>query len=152
MTAVNAETIAVEFLTSHVTLSQPMKKLFKLFQPLFLMLGLSVSTLVNAALEIEITGGGAQQIPIAIVPFAQAGVATQEKMSDIIAADLRRSGLFRVLETAGVASRPSELVQVKYPEWAVLQAQAITVGNITALPGNRLKVSFGLGMCLNNHL
>ncbi|MEK9939455.1 MAG: Tol-Pal system protein TolB, partial [Methylotenera sp.] len=122
-----------------------MKKLFKLFQPLFLMLGLSVSALANAALEIEITGGGAQQIPIAIVPFAQAGVATQEKMADIIAADLRRSGLFRVLETAGVASRPSELPQVKYPEWAVLQAQAIAVGNITALPGNRLKVTFGLG-------
>lgn len=122
-----------------------MKKLFKLFQPLFLMLGLSVSTLANAALEIEITGGGAQQIPIAIVPFAQGGVAVQEKMADIIAADLRRSGLFRVLETAGVASRPSELSQVKYPEWAVLQAQAIAVGNVTPLPGNRLKVTFGLG-------
>jgi len=66
-------------------------------------------------------------------------------MADIIAADLRRSGLFRVLETAGVASRPSELSQVKYPEWAVLQAQAIAVGNVTALPGNRLKVTFGLG-------
>jgi TolB protein len=121
-----------------------MKKLITLFQPLCLMLGLSVSTLANAALEIEITGGGAQQIPIAIVPFMQAG-PLQEKVADIIAADLRRSGLFRVLETAGVSSRPSELTQVKYPEWAVLQAQAIAVGNITTLPGNRLKVTFGLG-------
>lgn len=122
-----------------------MKKLFKLFRPLFLMMGLSVTTLASAALEIEISGGGAQQIPIAIVPFNQVGVTTQEKMADIIAADLRRSGLFRVLETAAVASQPNELSQVKYAEWAVLQAQAITVGNITALPGNRLKVTFGLG-------
>jgi TolB protein len=49
-----------------------------------------------------------------------------------------------VLETAGVASRPTDLAQVKYPEWSVLQAQAITVGNVTTLPGNRLKVTFGL--------
>lgn len=121
-----------------------MKKLFKLFQPMLMVLGLAASPLVNAALEIEITGGSAQQIPIAIVPFGQAGTSAQEKISDIVAADLRRSGLFRVLETAGVASHPTELSQVKYPEWTALQAQAITVGNVTALPGNRLKVTFGL--------
>lgn len=121
-----------------------MKKLFKLFQPFLIVLGLATSPLVNAALEIEITGGSAQQIPIAIVPFGQVGTSTQEKIADIIAGDLRRSGLFRVLETAGVASRPTDLAQVKYPEWSVLQAQAITVGNVTALPGNRLKVTFGL--------
>lgn len=121
-----------------------MKKLFKLFQPVLFLIAAFTSTAAHAALEIEISGGSAQQIPIAIVPFGQATTVGQDKIADIIAADLRRSGLFRVLETGGVASRPTEVSQVKYAEWAVLQAQAITVGNVTALPGNRLKVTFGL--------
>jgi TolB protein len=122
---------------------QHMKKLFKLFQPVLFLIAALTSTVTHAALEIEISGGSAQQIPIAIVPFGQA-TANQDKIADIIAADLRRSGLFRVLETSGVSSRPTEVSQVKYAEWAVLQAQAITVGNVTVLPGNRLKVTFGL--------
>ena len=125
-----------------------MKKLFKIFQPILFFVAtltsVMVSTAAQAALEIEISGGSAQQIPIAIVPFGQGAAAGQDKIGDIVAADLRRSGLFRILETGGVASRPTELSQVKYAEWTVLQAQAITVGNVTALPGNRLKVTFGL--------
>ncbi len=103
---------------------------------------LLTSSLAHAALEIEISGGGAQQVPIAIVPFAQAN--SQDNISTIIAADLRRSGMFRVLETGGVVSRPSDIAQIKYAEWAALQAQAIAVGSIEVLPGNRLKVSFKL--------
>jgi len=132
-----------------------MKKLFKIFQSgLFFVAAFipaMASTSAYAALEIEISGGSAQQIPIAIVPFGQAAGSSQEKIGDIIAADLRRSGLFRVLETGGVASRPTEVSQVKYAEWAVLQAQALTVGNVTALPGNRLKVTFGLADVLKQN-
>lgn len=132
-----------------------MKKLFKIFQPVLFCIAAFIpamaSTAAYAALEIEISGGSAQQIPIAIVPFGQAAGSSQEKIGDIIAADLRRSGLFRVLETGGVASRPTEVSQVKFAEWAVLQAQAITVGNVTALPGNRLKVTFGLADVLKQN-
>ncbi len=95
-----------------------------------------------AALTIEISGGGAQQVPIAIVPFG--GKSNQENLSSIISADLRRSGLFRVLETGGVASQPTDISQIKYAEWAALQAQAMAVGTVESLPGNRLKVSFKL--------
>ncbi len=101
-----------------------------------------VTPIANAALEIEISGGSAQQVPIAVVPFGQAG--NLARVSDIVGADLRRSGLFRVLETGGVASRPTDLAQVKYGEWSALQAQALVVGNVETLPGNRLKVSFKL--------
>lgn len=121
-----------------------MKKLIGIFQSIIFFVVALTSSTVNAALEIEISGGSAQQIPIAIVPFGQAGTSVQDKIGDIIAADLRRSGLFRVLETGGVASQPTDISQVKYAEWAALQAQAITVGNIAALPGNRLKVTFKL--------
>lgn len=103
---------------------------------------LLIPLLATAALEIEISGGGAQQIPIAIVPFTQTN--NQQNISSIVGADLRRSGLFRVLETGGVANKPNDLAQIKYAEWAALQAQALVVGTVEALPGNRLKVTFKL--------
>ena len=93
----------------------------------------------NAALEIEISGGSAQQIPIAIVPFGQGEHAAT--MSSIIAADLKRSGLFRVLETGGVASRPTDITQIKFAEWSALQAQAMSVGTIEPQADGKLKVS-----------
>ena len=113
---------------------------------LFLLLA-SVFTSIqsNAALEIEISGGGAQQIPVAILPFAEpAGIASKESLHEIIAADLKRSGLFRVLETRGMANLPTAASQIKYAEWSALQAQAMTVGHVESLGGGRLKVSFQL--------
>ena len=107
-----------------------------------------LSGYAHSALEIEISGGGAQQLPIAIVPFAQSQPGSDNPSSDnpsqIIQADLKRSGLFRLLETAGVVSRPSDISQIKYAEWVALQAQAMAVGKVEALPGNRYNVSFQL--------
>lgn len=108
---------------------------------LFLLM-LLMPFMARAALEIEISGGGAQQVPIAIVPFNQSN--NQQSISSIVGADLRRSGLFRVLETGGVVNQPHDIAQIKYAEWTALQAQAIVVGSVEALPGNRLKVSFKL--------
>ncbi len=101
----------------------------------------------HAALTIEIVGGAAQQIPIAIVPFAQPvdlKTPPQDAMASVIGADLQRSGLFRVLETRGVINQPTDISQVRYSDWAALQAQALTIGTIENLPGNRLKVTFRL--------
>ena len=101
------------------------------------------TSLAHAELEIEISGGSAQQVPIAIVPFSQAG-SSADNISNIIAADLKRSGLFRVLETGGVVNHPSNISQISYSEWANLQAQAMAVGEVVAMPNNRLKVTFQL--------
>ena len=114
----------------------------KLIRDLFFSAVLFVPALANAALEIEISGGGAQQIPIAIVPFGGAA-NTKDNMSEIIAADLNRSGLFRVLETRGMANLPTTPEQIKYAEWVALQAQAVTVGNVESA-GGKLKVTFHL--------
>ncbi len=102
-----------------------------------------VASFAHAALEIEISGGSAQQIPIAIVPFAQ-----NETISKIIEADLKRSGLFRVLETGGVASRPTDVAQIKYAEWVALQAQAVAVGKVEPLASGRMKVTYQLADAL----
>lgn len=98
---------------------------------------------LGRALDIEIVGGAAQQIPIAVVPFAQSATLP-ESVALVIAADLRRSGMFRVLETRGVANVPHEPGEVKYTEWAALQAQALVIGKVEPAAGGRLKVSFRL--------
>lgn len=97
----------------------------------------------NAALDIEITGGSAQQIPIAVVPFGN-GNSMKDNIADIINADLRRSGLFRLLDTRGMPNQPTDATQVKHAEWAALQSQAVVVGNVSPLAGGKLKVSFQL--------
>lgn len=112
---------------------------------IFLFTSIVTSLQANAALEIEISGGGAQQIPVAILPFAEpAGIPSKDSLHEIIAADLKRSGMFRVLETRGMANLPTAASQIKYAEWNALQAQAMTVGHVESLGGGRLKVTFQL--------
>ncbi len=94
-----------------------------------------------ADLTIDIVGGSASQIPIAIPAFKQ----TQgENIADIVSADLSRSGLFKVLESRGVANQPHTPSDVKFNEWAAIQTQALVVGKVEAMPNNRLKVNFTL--------
>ena len=120
----------------------------KIFRWMFFCAVFLTASIANAALEIEISGGGSSQIPIAIVPFG--GTAnTKDNINEIIAADLNRSGLFRVLETRGMANLPTSPAQIKYAEWVALQAQAITIGSVESVAGGRLKVSFQLMMRLN---
>lgn len=97
----------------------------------------------NAALDIEITGGSAQQIPIAVVPFANSK-SIKHNMADIINADLRRSGLFRLLDVRGMPNHPKNAAQIKHAEWAALRAQAVVVGSVAPLAGGKLKISFQL--------
>lgn len=108
-----------------------------------LFLSFFVANAASAALEIEISGGSAQQVPIAIVPFGLDSNSTNN-IGNIIAADLKRSGLFRLIETGGVVNRPTNITQIKYSEWANMQAQALAVGVVETLPDNRLKVTFQL--------
>jgi TolB protein len=113
----------------------------------YLILFLLLPIIAKAELTVEVVGGAAQQIPIAIVPFSVQASPTQiaqDNISTVIGADLRLSGLFRVLETRGVTSQPHTLPEVKYSDWTIIQAQALTIGTVESLPGNRLKISFRL--------
>jgi len=94
----------------------------------------------HAALDIEITGGSAQQIPVAVVQFGNSN-SVKDNLADIINADLRRSGLFRLLDTRGMPTQPTSASQVKHAEWAALQAQAVVVGSIKPVSGGQYQVS-----------
>jgi TolB protein len=68
----------------------------------------------HAQLNIEIFGGGASRIPIAIVPFAEEN-KLQQSITPVIGADLQRTGLFRLVDPAGLS--PHAPVEVVYSDW-----------------------------------
>ncbi len=93
----------------------------------------------SAQLSIEITGGGANRLPIAIVPFAGEG-AIPPGITSIVRADLERSGLFRPLETP--TSGLTEASAVNFPEWRSRLADALVLGSVAVLPDGRYEVRF----------
>lgn len=95
------------------------------------------------ALTIEIVGSGANQIPVAIVPFA-AEKGLPQQVSEIIAADLARSGLFKLIDPFLLASQPSRPAEVDYPAWRARGAEAIVIGGATPRPDGKIDVYFHL--------
>ncbi len=107
------------------------------FGGLLLLLGLALPA--RADLTLEITGAGEHQTPIAIVPFAGEEKLAQS-ISSVVAADLARSGLFRLVDTKG--KTPHQPGEVVYTDWS--GADALVIGNVTAQPNGRVTVMFRL--------
>src|SRR3954464_15591955 len=99
--------------------------------------------LACAQLAIEITGAGAQRIPIAIAPLAGEKVLPPG-ISTIVRADLERSGLFRGLELPPLNPEPNENANVNYAEWRSRLADALVVGSVTPRPDGRFDANFRL--------
>ena len=119
---------------------RPMKKLFAVFLLCF-------AASAAAQLSIEITGGGAQRIPIAIAPFAGEGALAQGNapgITAIVRADLERSGLFRVVEVPALNPALTEASSVNYSEWKARLADALVQGSVAARPDGRFEVRFKL--------
>jgi TolB protein len=97
----------------------------------------------HAQLSIEITGAGANRIPIAIAPFA-GEAALPPGVTSIVRADLERSGLFRTLELPPLVPQPTESSNVNFAEWKARLADALVLGSIAARPDGRFEVRFRL--------
>ncbi|MEM6382068.1 MAG: Tol-Pal system beta propeller repeat protein TolB [Pseudomonadota bacterium] len=100
----------------------------------------------HAVLEIDITQGSLEPLPIAIPGFGS-GTDPQigADIAQVITSNLRRSGLFRPLEPAsfiqqglGVDDGPN------FAEWRVVNAQALVVGAVERQGDGRLRVDFRL--------
>ena len=95
----------------------------------------------SKGLEIDIVGGNAAALPIAVVPFA--GDTGNTDIDDVIRADLARSGQFRTLEEAGMAERPTRGSEVAYPTWRMLKQDFLVVGRSTP-SGDGYRVEYEL--------
>ena len=102
----------------------------------------------HAAVELNITQGNVQPVPIAITDFvgasAPAGQAGQE-IAQVIRGDLQGSGLFRSIDPASFVEPPhSPDVPPRFADWRVINTQALVTGGANVEPDGRLKVEFRL--------
>jgi TolB protein len=113
------------------------KPLFCAF--IFLLCWISLPSL--AQLKIEIFGGGSARIPIAIVPFSDESRLPQG-ITSVIGADLQRTGLFKLVDTAGAS--PHVPADVVFPDWVNRGANALVIGRTVVLPGGQVEIQFRL--------
>jgi TolB protein len=112
---------------------------------LYFLIALFVSAKCYSTLEIVITEGVDTSRPIGIVPFKWIGDGVMpEKLTSVIAADLRRSGKFNPIATETMPQYPNTDADVDYSAWATKGVEAILVGTIEAQGANSYLVSYEL--------
>jgi len=93
---------------------------------------LAVTFGAQAELQIDITRGGAEAAPIAVVPFGWLGDdATPYDVSGVIAADLRRTGRFAPIPASDMLQQPTRGAQVDYKDWRILGTEVLIVGEVS---------------------
>jgi TolB protein len=97
----------------------------------------------RAQLTIEIIGGGANQIPVAVLPFV-GEAALPHSVTEIVEQDLTRSGRFRTIFVGGVNPLPSEMPQVNFADWKSRLADALIIGQARRVSEGRFEVRFRL--------
>lgn len=111
--------------------------------PLFCLALLSAPFSARAAMEIQVIGGAANKIAVAMVPFQAAPGQPSPALTQIAGDDLNRSGQFRLVDVGG-AQQPVMPAQVDYGVWRGKGADALVIGQVTAQPGGRLEIRFYL--------
>jgi TolB protein len=95
-------------------------------------------------LVIRVTEGNDQPAAIALSPFDINGVKIDDNITDIVASDLRRSGLFKLIPQQDMLAFPSSSSDVYYRDWRLLGAEYLVVGAMSVLPDGRLELEFSL--------
>jgi TolB protein len=102
----------------------------------------------RAALQLDLTQGNIKPIPIALPDFLAGTPSDGEPargISQIINANLRRSGLFAPIDPAAFIERiASTDVAPRFPDWQAIKAEALVTGRVTRQQDGRLKVEFRL--------
>lgn len=100
-----------------------------------------LQTPAHAELTVEITGAGANRIPLAIADFGgEAG--TSRALTSVIRGDLERSGMFKMIDTSGVSM--TETTNPQYGDWKGRGADALAAGSISQTDGGRQEARFRL--------
>ncbi len=128
-------------------------KVFLRFFTLVLALGL-MARAANAVVQIDITQGNVDPLPISIPDFIPIGEGQTDQgsledlglnIATVISMDLERSGLFRPLAKESFISIPASAdVRPRFANWRANGSQALVVGQVTMEPDGRVRVDFRL--------
>jgi TolB protein len=108
-----------------------------------LVVALSATAPAGAQLTIEIVGGAGTTVPIAIVPFENEAT-WPPGITGVVAADLQRSGLFKLVSEAGISPRPFRAEDVRPGDFRARGADAVVIGSMRPLGEARVEVRFAL--------
>jgi TolB protein len=95
-----------------------------------------------ADITVDVNQAALQPLPIAIPAFGGGSVGAQ--ISEVVSADLERSGLFRPLDPASFRQTPDVNVTPSFDAWKAIAAQALLVGAVSTDADGRLSVDFRL--------
>jgi TolB protein len=102
----------------------------------------------GAVVRLDITQGNFQPLPIAIPKFiggTDGDNTTAAGVTQIISANLQRSGLFAPIDPAAFIETITSVDAVpQFPNWRTINAQALVTGRVTQQNDGRLKAEFRL--------
>jgi len=106
-----------------------------------LLAGLAVGARAQDALDITVIGSGGRAFPI-IVPVFENEASLPNSVSEVVRADLERSGLFKLIDIG-----PMALPESRVPDLAAMVARgadAVVAATVVAAPGGRHEIRFRL--------
>jgi TolB protein len=111
-----------------------------------LLLPFWLSRPASAELQIDITKGKIEPLPVAITEFPGANTEQGDigrNISNVISADLESSGLFRSIDRrAFIQSGAALKVRPRFADWRAINAQALVYGKVVTATDGRLRVEF----------
>ena len=123
------------------------RRLIALIAGALALLAVSSSLFMQSAfarVEIDITKGNVEPLPIAIPTFL-GGTKLGQDISAVISADLKRSGLFIPMDQASFIEKISNSnATPRFVDWQAIKAQALVVGQVISEGGGRFRTEFRL--------
>ena len=116
--------------------------LFKQFS--ILLMTLLIANNAYSELVIRVTEGNDKPTVIAMSPFDLNGLKMNDNIADIVASDLRRSGLFKLIPQEDMLAFPSTPTDVYFRDWRLLGAEYLVVGSMSVLTDGRYELEFSL--------
>ncbi|MDA9014346.1 Tol-Pal system beta propeller repeat protein TolB [Porticoccaceae bacterium] len=107
-------------------------------------MALLIANNAYSELVIRVTEGNDKPTVIAMSPFDLNGLKMNDNIADIVASDLRRSGLFKLIPQEDMLAFPSTPTDVYYRDWRLLGAEYLVVGSMSVLTDGRYELEFSL--------
>ena len=111
---------------------------------------LVIITNASALIEIDITEGNREPLPIAVTNFFYAEDAIKDldqisiDVSKVISADLERSGLFKSIDQEAFIQKTASMhIRPRHEDWRLINAQALVTGELE-IDNDKLRVEFRL--------
>jgi TolB protein len=99
----------------------------------------------RAELQVNVTQGVTDPIPIAIVPFARAVPADAGMdIAGVVQHDLESSGRFRAMQRRDMLSTPARAADVQAADWKAAGNDYVLVGRVTAPSASELDIECDL--------